>query len=736
MMIGGVGGRTTDVVNMSWGFNPRDNSAAFGRVLDAMLNQSGKTLVTVAHNFGETPNPRITAPGANFNSITAAALAGDTSVPPYNSRASFSNFGPNDFWNPQTLTVVPGVLAAVDLAAPGANLTGAYYGGTTGGNTGGTNTPGSNLYNPNRQGTSFAAPIIAGGATLLADVGRERFGGGTSIDGRVIKSVLMNSAQKTAGWSNGQSNVGGVITTTQALDWGVGAGRINLSQAFSQYTLGTQDVPGSGGGSVHPIGWDHGQVAEGAPTDYFVNALLEGGSTLTATANWFLDNAYNYPTGGPLVDQSLDNLDLEVWKTVGGAPDTLVAQSSSIYNNVEHLHFTLPETGDYMLRVKWTGEVFDRVNDANVEQFGLAWAAVPVPVQWGADADGTWSAGGNWSGLVPDVPGARADFGAAITQPRVVTTDTPKTVGAIVFNSASSYTIAGPGAITMQTFGGASSIAVQSGQHTIAAPVDLQSSTTLDVAPGARLTVSGPLTAAAYGITLTKAGDGLAEVSRVRADALALGAGELRVLPGGVADATSRVTSLTVAAGTSPDVSAARLDLTNNALVIDYAHGAPSPLGTVKDLIQEGYHAGAWDGNGIATSHGNASQFGLGYGEASALTTIPPVFGGVDASTVLVRFTRYGDADLNGAVNLDDFNRLASSFGSTSAVWTQGDFTYDARVNLDDFNRLAGNFGLSALGPEVTPQDWSNLAAAVPEPEWGAVMLAYGMMSRRRRRPH
>jgi hypothetical protein len=182
--------------------------------------------------------------------------------------------------------------------------------------------------------------------------------------------------------------------------------------------------------------------------------------------------------------------------------------------------------------------------------------------------------------------------------------------------------------------------------------------------------------------------------------------------------------------------SGARIDLTTNAMTVDYAPADGSPLLDVKAQIASAYASGAWDGPGIATSHGNASQFGLGYGEASALSTVPPVFGTVDDTSVLVRFTRYGDADLNGAVSLDDFNRLASGFGSTSAVWTQGDFTYDARVNLDDFNRLAGNFGLSALGPEVTPQDWSSLAAAVPEPGCGAVILAYGMMARRRRRPH
>ena len=712
-MIGGVGGQTADVINSSWvRQNFRDNGHINGRVLDAMVNQSGKTLVFSAGNTGESANPRVHSPAANFNSITAGALSSDTSPAAYDARAPFSSFGPNDFWNPATQTVTPGVLAAVDLAAPGTNLTSAFYGGATGGNAGGTSTPGNNLYSPDRFGTSFAAPLIAAGAALVVDVGKERYGGGAAVDGRVVKSVLQNSASKTAGWNNAQSAVAGVITTSQALDYGVGAGRLNLSQAFAQYTTGTANVPGSGGGTVEPIGWDSGEVTEGSPVDFAIGAPLQAGTTLTATLNWFLDNSF-----APFGDQSLDNLDLEVWRTSGGAADALVARSAGIYNNVEHLHLTLPQTGEYMLRVKWTGEVFDLVTDANVEQFGLAWAAVPVPVEWDVDADGAWSGGANWSGLVPHVPGARATFGATIAQPRVVTTDRPTTVGEVVFDNANGYTIAGPATITLQTFGGGASVSVGAGHHTISAPLELQSSTALNVAAGGRLTVSGPITSAAYGITLTKVGAGLAELSRVRVAALAVNGGELRVLPSGVAEATSIVQSLVIPPGATPGVSAARFDLTDNALVVDYAHGAASPLPTIEALVREGYGSGAWDGNGIATSMGTGDQFGLGYGEASELATVPPIFAGADGTAVLVRFTRYGDANLDAQVNLDDFNRLAANFGSTGAVWAQGDFTYDAIVNLNDFNRLASNFGLGA-GPDgvVDPRDWAMLAAAVPEP--------------------
>ena len=180
-------------------------------------------------------------------------------------------------------------------------------------------------------------------------------------------------------------------------------------------------------------------------------------------------------------------------------------------------------------------------------------------------------------------------------------------------------------------------------------------------------------------------------------------------------------------------------------VVFDYPDPNPdpgfanSPFDTIKAQVISGYNNGAWNGPGINSTQAAANpNFGVAYAESRTL--FPAGNGGtwaghsVDDHAVLVAYTRYGDADMNFTVNLADFNRLAANFGQTGRLWTDGDFTYDGVVNLADFNRLAANFGLGAASSGPTPEDWSALAASVPEP--GAITLvgAVGIATLRRRR--
>src|SRR5439155_6684520 len=108
-----------------------------------------------------------------------------------------------------------------------------------------------------------------------------------------------------------------------------------------------------------------------------------------------------------------------------------------------------------------------------------------------------------------------------------------------------------------------------------------------------------------------------------------------------------------------------KLDLADSDLIHDYA--GLSPLANIQSLILTGYANGAWTGNGITSSAaaaaaGSVHRTALGYAEASNLfNSFPASFDdqSVDNTTVLVRYTYFGDANLDRTVDTIDFNLLA-----------------------------------------------------------------------------
>jgi hypothetical protein len=172
-------------------------------------------------------------------------------------------------------------------------------------------------------------------------------------------------------------------------------------------------------------------------------------------------------------------------------------------------------------------------------------------------------------------------------------------------------------------------------------------------------------------------------VTSVKFSSVALGAGARATLePNGGTRLEIFGGGLTVAPG-------ATLDLTDNELF--HVYGGASPIATYRALLAQGYAGGAWTGSGLTSSRAGVTPGrALGYAESQDVGGTVPA--------ILVRYTRYGDANLDRVVNLNDFNRLAANFGSTNAFWHQGNFNYDANVNLNDFNLLAAHFG-QAAGP-------------------------------------
>ena len=164
------------------------------------------------------------------------------------------------------------------------------------------------------------------------------------------------------------------------------------------------------------------------------------------------------------------------------------------------------------------------------------------------------------------------------------------------------------------------------------------------------------------------------------------------------------------------------LDLTRGAGIVEY--DAASPIADLTSRIASGFNAGSWNGAGIRSSAAaQTAGMAIGIAEAGDLG-VTSFFGvPVDATTVLMRYTRIGDANLSGVTDIADFSILATNFNLPGG-WGKGDFDYSGAVGLPDFALLAANFNQSVL---------SELArASVPEPAGLLVTPLLALLARRR----
>jgi hypothetical protein len=373
---------------------------------------------------------------------------------------------------------------------------------------------------------------------------------------------------------------------------------------------------------------------------------------------------------------------------------------------------------------------------------------------WAHDGSGDFNNQGNWgNGTVPTGVDAEADFFGVITANHTVFTDIPITLGTVNFNNANKYVFAGAGSLTLAVSTGSAQVIVQQGTQEINLPLTISSNTIFNVASGATLMISDPITVGA-GNKITQTGAGTVvyqSIITVQASAaISFGnttyAHQLVIQSSGSSAINGSSSLLTVDSLSNSGL----LDVNNGALDIDYGAGT-SPINTIYAQLAQGYNAGKWNGTAGIKSTAAASdaskRTALGFATAGdvGLTTLDGQ--PLDANSVVVKYTYYGDASLDGKVDLgNDFVLFLEGYLGHKNGWYFGDFNYDGQVNNTDFGIFVDGFKTQggSLGdldnviessPLLSISQKASLLSAVPEPATAGVLgLAMSMIFARRRR--
>jgi hypothetical protein len=134
--------------------------------------------------------------------------------------------------------------------------------------------------------------------------------------------------------------------------------------------------------------------------------------------------------------------------------------------------------------------------------------------------------------------------------------------------------------------------------------------------------------------------------------------------------------------------STSTLNLTDNDLV-----DQDGSLSSITAMVKSGFNApsGYWNGYGIQSSVAVQGRlFALGISQPSSAGTFDNE--SVTPADVEIRYTYYGDADLNGHVNSVDYPFIDNGFLKHLTGWNNGDFNYDNVVNGSDYTLIDNAF--------------------------------------------
>jgi fibronectin type 3 domain-containing protein len=128
-------------------------------------------------------------------------------------------------------------------------------------------------------------------------------------------------------------------------------------------------------------------------------------------------------------------------------------------------------------------------------------------------------------------------------------------------------------------------------------------------------------------------------------------------------------------------------------------------LASITNQLASGYAQGAWTGTGIVSSsaaNDTTHLTALGVllnndGNGNALygsTAVLGLFDGINpaSSDVLVKYTYYGDANLDGKPDGSDFTRIDNGYLNHLTGWYNGDFNYSGAIDGSDYTLIDNGY--------------------------------------------